>query len=338
MQDKLSDIAIFGLDNIELCELHTHLGFSISATMLWELAHDQGLKLPAKSYWEFEKIVSIRENKHYEEYLQLYDLTELIQSSPQAMFVGMQNILSGAYRKSNITCLEIRFNPLLRTRNKEIDVDHIITFALQGLESGMLKYPIKAGLVFCMDRRFSYELNEIIVNKAIKYSNRGVVGIDLAGPITRTDQSSQFNPLEVAPLVKKARAAGLGVTVHTGEATGLDEMQAVISHLRPDRIGHGIACAQDERIMEQLREGNIVLELCPTSNLNTSMLKDWDELRYVYQTIRDNGISFTINTDGPEMQLTSLKNEYSQLMQHNVFSLEDLLRANQIAHQATFIR
>ena len=59
------------LDGVELTELHTHVGFSISPTMLWEIAHDQGLKLPTKDYWEFEKMVTIHEAKDYEEYLKI---------------------------------------------------------------------------------------------------------------------------------------------------------------------------------------------------------------------------------------------------------------------------
>lgn len=323
---------------IELAELHTHLGFSISATMLWELAHDQGLKLPATDYWEFENLVSIHKKKSYEDYLKMFDLTERIQSSPQAMFVGMQSILSGAYRKSNITKLEVRFNPLLRSRDKEIDVDHIITFALQGLERGMLKYPIKAGLILCMDRRFEYRLNQIIVDKAIKYKDRGVVGVDLAGPIERTDQSQRFKPEDVKDLIDTARAEGLGITIHTGEATGLEEMWEVVEILQPHRIGHGIACVEDEAMMRRLAEDGIVLELCPTSNLHTSLLRDYEHMRQVYQTIRDHGVGFTINTDGPEMQLTSLRNEYYLLLKHNVFSPEDLIQANQRAHQVSFIK
>ena len=72
------------LNNVELTELHAHLGFSVSPTMLWELAHDQGLKLPTKDYWQFERLITIYETKEYEEYLKLYDLTEKIQSSPEA--------------------------------------------------------------------------------------------------------------------------------------------------------------------------------------------------------------------------------------------------------------
>src|SRR5271157_4976028 len=85
MDDKL----IF-LSGVELAELHAHLGFSVSPTMLWEIAHNQGLKLPTKDYWEFEKLVTMYETKPYEEYIIQYDLTEKIQSSPEALFTAAE--------------------------------------------------------------------------------------------------------------------------------------------------------------------------------------------------------------------------------------------------------
>lgn len=325
------------LDGVELTELHTHLGFSISPTMLWELAHDQGIRLPTKDYWEFEQMITIHEAKGYEEYLKMFDWTEKIQSSPEALFIGMQTIVSGAYRKNNITTLEVRFNPILRSRGGERDLDHLIIFALQGMERAMLKYPVRAGIILCLDRRFSQTENAGIIKKAIKYRDRGVVGIDLAGPIARNDNSKQFRPRDIAEMVAEAKAHGLGVTIHTGEATDTEEMWEVVNELKPDRIGHGIASISDPKLMAHLVEHNIILETCPTSNLNTKTLADFDQMRQVYDTFKKHNVKFTINTDGPEMQLTSLRGEYQTLLKNNILTEDDLLTANSTALAASFI-
>lgn len=325
------------LDGVELAEIHTHLGFSISPTMLWEIAHEQGIKLPTKNYWEFEQLITIHEAKGYEEYLKMFDWTEKIQSSPEALFTGMQTIVSGAYRKNNITTLEVRFNPILRSRGGEKDLDHLIVFALQGMERAMLKYPVRAGIILCLDRRFTEEENAGIVKKAIKYRDRGVVGIDLAGPITRNENSQQFRPRDIAKMVAEAKANGLGVTIHTGEATGTEEMWEVLNELNPDRIGHGIACIHDPKMMAHLVEHNIVLETCPTSNINTKTVANIDELRKIYHTYIENKVPFTINTDGPEMQLISLRGEYEKLLINTILTEEELLQANQTALAASFI-
>lgn len=335
-EEQTTDLSF--LKGVELTELHTHVGFGISPTMLWEIAHDQGILLPTKNYWEFEKMITIHESKEYEEYLKMYDWTEKIQSSPDGLFVGIQNIISGAYRKNNITKIELRFNPILRNRTRERDLDHLIVFSLQGMERAMLKYPVKAGIILMMDRRFTEEQNAAIIRKAIKYKHRGIIGVDLAGPIDLNEQSRSFSPKHIAHLVKEARSHGLGITIHTGEATDTHEMWEVIETLKPDRIGHGIACVTDAKLMRYLAQHKIVLETCPTSNINTKLVRDLNHMREIYTTLKEYNVPFTINTDGPEMQLISLRKEFAKLYKENILTAEDLLRANQIATEASFIQ
>lgn len=325
------------LSNIELAELHAHMGSSLSSDILWDLAHIQGIRLPTKVFSEFEKIVTLYENKSYEEYLLMFDIPELIQSSPEAMLLALETAASGSYRTSNITTLELRFCPWWRTREGERDLDYIITFAIHGIERAMLKYPIKVGIILEMDRRLTPEQNEIIVKKAIKYKQRGVIGIDLAGPVNRTEQSKKFKPIDIKQPVKEAHQAGLGVTIHTGEATGVDEMWEVIEQLAPHRIGHGIACVNDPSLMKKIVDQHIVLENCPSSNLHTSTIKDYSHMKKIFQTFLTHGVKFTINTDGPALLKTTLKHEYELLLTNNVLSKEQLLQCNAIAHQATFI-
>ncbi|OGG01908.1 hypothetical protein A2Z33_01565 [Candidatus Gottesmanbacteria bacterium RBG_16_52_11] len=324
-------------ENIELVELHAHLGASVSPTMLWEIAHNQGLKLPTKNFWDFERTVTLYEAKPYEEYLLLHDLTEGIQSSPEALFAAAESAVSGAYRKNNITMLELRFNPILRARGGERDLDHLIVYALQGIERAMLKYPVRVGIILMLDRRFTHHENAAIVKKAIRYRERGVVGIDLAGPVKRTRASESFRPADIADIVSEARSHGLGVTIHTGEVTPAVEIWETIRALSPDRIGHGIRATDDPRLLEYLRDHHIVLETCPTSNLNTGVLKDLTQMRSVYRILKKFGVPFTINTDGPEMQRITLREEFAKLLNNRILSVRDLVRSNDIARQSSFL-
>lgn len=325
------------LEGVALTELHTHVGFSVSPPMLWEMAHDQGIVLPTKSYWEFEKMVTIHETKAYEEYLKMYDWTEQIQSSPESLFHAMQHSISGAYRKNNITTIELRYNPMLRNRSGERDLDHIIVFSLQGMERAMLKYPVQAGVILMMDRRFPVETNAVIVKKAIKYRDRGVIGVDLGGPVDVNDYSRNFKPHQIRHLIEEAKGHGLGITIHTGEATNLQEMWEVVEELKPHRIGHGIVCAQDPALMQRLNEEKMVLETCPSSNLNTRILSGYQEMRALYRTLQEHEVAFTINTDGPEMQRTSLREEFALLLKHGVLDRQALLQSNEVAAKSTFI-
>jgi len=317
----------------ELTELHVHVGSAVDPPIMWEIAHDQGIKLPTKNYWEFIDLITVADVTTYDMYLELFHWTELIQSSPEAMEKSIYSIATGAYRKNNITTLEIRFNPMKRNRGGERDLDHIILASIHGMERAMLAFPIQVGLIFCLDRSFSLELNSIIAQKAIKYSKRAVVGIDLAGHIT-----TLFEVGELKAMVTDCKKHGLGVTIHTGEATGPDEVWRVIKELAPDRIGHGVRSTEDESLLDELSARGIVLEVCPTSNVHTGVVKSLDDFRDIFAKLKAHNVLFTINSDGPEMLKTNLVSEYTQLISQNILTREDLLIAGKTAKKASFIK
>src|SRR5437879_10178096 len=250
-----------------LAELHTHLGGSVASEILWSLAHEQGIALPTRDYWEFERLVTVSDPRgvpNLDSLDQIYHLTELIQSSPLAVERSVHAAIGGAYRSQQITTLELRFNPMKRNRGGERDLDHIILAAIRGLDVASLEYPqVRAGLILMMDRTFTAHQNEVIVEKAIRWAPRGVVGIDIAGP---RPGGERYDYAQVQPMVEEARAAGIGVMIHVGEEgaeMGRSEIGDVLELLRPDRIGHGILAAGDAELMKALREREVVLEICP---------------------------------------------------------------------------
>ncbi|OGG03937.1 hypothetical protein A2W14_05725 [Candidatus Gottesmanbacteria bacterium RBG_16_37_8] len=316
-----------------LTELHVHIGSSVDPAIMWEIAHDQGIKLPTKNYWEFLKLITVPDKTTYQKYLDLFTWTELIQSSPEAIDKSVYSIASGAYRRNNITTLEIRFNPMKRNRGGERDLDHILMSAIHGMERAMLAYPVRVGLIICFDRSFSTELNAILAQKAIKYSKRGVVGIDLAG---RIDKS--FEVASLVDMVNDCRKSGLGITIHTGEATDSLEVTRVVELLSPDRIGHGVKSVTDDKLLKLLSDRKIVLEICPTSNLHTGVVDSWDKFRSIFEKFKKYQVPFTINTDGPEMLITNLRREYQLLLDNKVLTKEDLDKATEIAFKSSFIK
>src|SRR5688500_18423810 len=301
---------------------------------MWGIAHSQGIRLPTKDYWEFRDLitVSVRRGRSFEGYLQLFHWTELIQSSPLAVERSVYEVIGGAYRKNNITTIELRFNPMKRNRGGEQDLDHIISAAIRGMDRAVLEYPVTPGLILCLDRAFPYSLHEIIVEQAIAYRPRGVVGIDIAGP-----ESSDFRPADYRRLFERARRRGLGTTVHTGESGPVEEVAEVIEQLAPSRIGHGVKAAYDPRTMAMIRERQITLEVCPTSNLTTRVVSSWDEFRWIFDTFRRNGVRFTINTDGPEMLKTYIRDEMATLGRLGILSVEDQEQAAATALASSFV-
>ena len=326
----------------ELSDLHIHVGGAVAPHILWSIAHDQGFKLPVADYWEFRELISARPGKvkSLDEYLAvLHTWTEKIQSSPQAMERSVYEIVGKEYRSSRVTLIELRFNPMKRNVGGERDLDHIIHASLRGMDRAVLEYGVRAGLVFCLAREFDHRLNEILVEKAIKYRRRGVVGIDLAGT---ENHAVELRPAEVAryrDLFQHARTNGLKTTVHTGETagTGAEGVRAVVEQLQPHRIGHGIRAAQDESVMALLRERGVVLEICPSSNLATRAVASLEELGRVLQAFWKHGVKFTINTDGPYLLDTSLRREVDLLRDNLVLSAEQIEQAFRWAREATFV-
>jgi adenosine deaminase len=324
-----------------LAELHTHLGGSVAADILWSVSHEQGIALPVRDYWEFERLVTVSDPRGVENLDALdriYHWTELIQSSPLAVEQSVHAAIGGAYRSQQITTLEVRFNPMKRNRGGERDLDHIILAAIRGLDRASLEYPqVRAGLILMMDRTFDADLNMIIVQKAIRWAPRGIVGIDIAGP---RPGGRRYHYSQIAPHVEAARESGLGVTIHVGEEggdIGRAEIAEVVEVLRPDRIGHGILAAGDGGLMDALREAGIVLELCPTSNLLTKALRGEDHLRETFRAFADNGVAFTIATDGPEMMRTHLRDELELLLRIGALDEEEIVEANRRGHRASFM-
>jgi adenosine deaminase len=328
------------LADVGLAELHTHLGGSVASDIMWSLAHEQGISLPVKDYWAFDALVTVSDPRGVENLDELdaiYHWTELIQSSPLAVERSVHAAIGGAYRSQGITTLELRFNPMKRNRGGERDLDHIILAAIRGLDIARLEYPqVRAGLILMMDRTFDARQNEVIVDKAIHWASRGVVGVDIAGP---RPGGLRYDYTQVSPMIETARDAGLGITIHVGEEgeTGAEEIGEVVEALRPDRIGHGILAARDPALMTLIREANVTLEICPTSNLLTKALGGEEEVRETIHRFVEHRVPFTIATDGPEMMQTHLRDEFGLLERIGALDEDGLAQANERGHAASFV-
>ena len=319
-----------------LAELHSHIGTSINPFTYWQIAHKQGFKLPKKTYQEFVDYITLSHDKKMklDEYLRkiYHPILDKLSSGTIALEKAMYETMGGAFR-NNITHIEIRGNIMKHNSLGEIDLDHIIMAMLRGMERAFLEYPqLSGGYIFCLDREFSIEKNAIIIEKAIKYRRRGVVAIDFAGPATKT-----FKLKDYEKLIKKAKDAKLFVTTHSGEVDDANDMWEAIEFIKPKRIGHGIKAAYDKPLMKELVKQEIVLEVCPMSNLMTKAVENEEELKYILRTFIENKVKFTINTDWPEMiEGAHLWRQFAMLKDLNILSDEELIHCNQIAFESVF--
>ena len=144
---------------------------------------------------------------------------------------------------------------------------------------------------------------DVTLEVALKHRPDGLVSFGLGGPELGVGRR-QF-----APHFERARAAGLRSVPHAGESTGPQTIWDAIDYLGAERIGHGIAAAQDPRLMQHLREHAIALEICPTSNVCTRSVPSLAE--HPLPALVAAGVTVTINSDDPPMFATTLNHEYA---------------------------
>ena len=308
-------------------DLHIHLGGAVPSSVLWEILCDNGLRTEYVDFASFHDSLTARADdvKSLDDFLGRYfQVTEEIQSSPSAASVSAYQVVAKAYRRAQVDAVELRFNPQKRMRHGLHTMDAIILAVMQGLERASLHYGVATGIILSLGRDLSLESNWQIIDAAIKWRSRGslngangVVGIDMAGPESRSLELSKPWMSEVSAMMEKAREAGLKITYHVGEseATGPDGMLRVIEQIRPDRIGHGIELRhaegkQRKTLIQLLQENEICLELCPTVNLVTRVIPDYACIASFVHDLVANEIAWCINTDNPYLIHTNLKREY----------------------------
>jgi adenosine deaminase len=321
-----------------LAELHAHLGASISPTVLWQIAHSNGIKLPKTEFKDFCDFIMLSPERRMklDTYFQkvYHPVLDRISSGTHAVEQGTYQTMSGAYQANGITTIELRNNPMKHNMGAALDLDHIIMAMIHGMERALLEHPqLSAGILFCMDRTFSVEQNSIILEKAIKYHRRGVIGIDVAGPA-----SSSFHIQDYADLFTRAKKAGLRVTVHSGEVAEATDMWDALKYAEPERFGHGIRAAYDIPLMKELARRGTVLEVCPMSNLMTKAVKNLDEIQFILRTFINHKVRFCINTDWPEIIVgCRLRAQLQMLRDKGILTEAEIADCNQTAFEASFI-
>src|SRR5438132_1677684 len=164
---------------------------------------------------------------------------------------------------------------------------------------------------------------------------RGVPDLDSLDRIYHLTELIQSSPLAV----QRSVHAAIGGAYRSQRITPLELRFNPMKRNRGGErdLDHGILAARDPELMSAIRAADITLEICPTSNLLTKALRDEDEVRETFRTFVENGVAFTIATDGPEMMRTHLRDEFDLLLRIGALSQEELAEANARGHEASFV-
>jgi len=223
--------------------------------------------------------------------------------------------------EENIDYLEVRWAPRLHLRNG-LALAEVIEAVLAGLSAA----PIRAVAIVCAMRHHSVEDNVALAKLAGQFAGRGVVGFDLAGDEIRHPAAPQ------RPAFEAARAAGLRLTCHAGEAGDPSNVEEALN-LGVERIAHGVIGARDPRIVERIRGEGVVLDLCPTANRKCKAVPSL--ARHPLPALVRAGVRCTISTDSRTVAGTTLSREFERASEMGL-SDDELKSCNETAYAARF--
>jgi adenosine deaminase len=247
------------------------------------------------------------------------DAIDVMQTESALVRIAHELCLDAA--AENIDYLEVRWAPRLHLRNG-LTVSEVIKAVLAGLAAA----PLHAVAIVCAMRQDTPHANVALAREAGRFAGKGVVGFDLAGDEVRYPAAPQ------RPAFEAARAAGLRLTCHAGEAgepAGVEEAL----NLGVERIAHGVIGAKDPRIVERIRSEGVVLDLCPTANWKCKAVQTLAE--HPLPRLVRAGVRCTISTDSRTVAGTTLSHEFA-LASAMGLSDAELERCNTIAYEARF--
>jgi len=201
-----------------------------------------------------------------------------------------------------IDYVELRFSPAFMAEKHGLDPQGVAEAACDALASGLAELPVHAKLIGIVSRTYGPEAGWREVEAAVACRDRGVVALDLAG-----DEAGFPGDLFVDHF-RAARDAGLHVIAHAGEADGPASVRQALDGLGVERVGHGVRSVEDPALLDLLAERQVPLEVCPTSNVQTSTVASY--AAHPLRRLLEHGLLCTLNTDDPSISGIDLPHEY----------------------------
>lgn len=312
-------------------DLHRHLEGSLRLETLAEIAREHGIDLPSYDIERLRPYVQITDDPPgFQRFLKKFQLLRRFYTTREAVErVAYEAVIDAAF--DNVRYLELRFNPAALAHAQGFSFHEVTAWVAESVAHAQAaaRTGINVRLLCTIVRHEPLAAAAEIVEVALAFRDRGVVGIDLAG------DELLHSARPFAPLFRHAAREGLGLTVHAGEAGGPENVREAIEQLGARRIGHGIRAIEDSTVVQLIRQRNITLEVCPTSNLQTGVMPNFGRhpLRDLYQL----HVPVTVNTDDPSISDTTLTDEYLAAVKGMGLSLRDLRTFNRNAIRAAFL-
>lgn len=271
-------------------ELHCHLDGSLPLDFVREQLGDSNIMQV--------NLQAPKDCNSLAQYLERFDLPiRCLQTVEGIEKAGYSFIESVA--KENIRYIEVRFAPLFSV-NEQLSCRKVIESLLLGLERAKRDFGVYSNVIVCAMRHLPLEQNIEMLRIARELLGLGVCALDLAG-----DEAAYANS-EFRDLFMQARKWEMPFTIHAGECGNVSNVREAMD-MGAKRVGHGIALMKDQDLLKEFRHKHIGIEMCPTSNLQTKAIENWES--YPIFDFLKNDLKISVNTDNRTVSGTTMTNE-----------------------------
>ena len=319
-------------------ELHEHLDGSLRPSTIITLAKERDIVLPE---YDEEKLGAWfragAERKSLSLYLESFNITTAVLQDREALARAAEEEIEDL-AEDGVVYAEIRFAPSLHTR-KGLSMDEVVRSVLDGLQRGKRKTGVEFGLILCAMRNESPEISLKVAELGAAYSDRGVVGFDLAGDEKGNPAKAHIKAFEYI------RRKNFNITIHAGEAFGTESIWQAIQICGAHRIGHGTRLIDDMltengRIKKMGSLANFVLdkriplEMCLTSNIGTGAAESYDT--HPFPLFFKEKFRVFLCTDNRLMSGTTLSKELAIAAEHYDLAIDDIEKITINAAKSAF--
>ncbi|WP_082358106.1 MULTISPECIES: adenosine deaminase [Arthrobacter] len=341
------------LKSLPKVSLHDHLDGGLRPATIIELAAEAGYELPATDPQELRQwFVDSADSGSLVRYLETFDHTVAVMQT-RAALVRVAREFVEDLADDGVVYGEVRWAPEQHL-TAGLSLDQAVEAVQDGLEEGMDLVDeaggyIEVGQIVTAMRQG--DRGSEIAQLAVRHRDNGVVGFDIAGA------EDGFLPSLFTEAFTYLAENNFPVTVHAGEGAGLDSIQDALVHGRALRLGHGVRIAEDIHLDVQQEDGHdvgtvtlgdlaqwvrdreIPLELCPSSNLQTGAISNFGTTigEHPIDLLHQLGFNVTVNTDNRLMSGVSLTSEFELLMDTFGYSFETVLELTLNAVHAAFL-
>lgn len=326
-----SNLSIQEIRALPKVDLHRHLDCSMRWSTMLEIATTLGLDYPANPKLQQSHFLVTEPMENLEAVLNKFLTTQKLLASEEILERLAYEVCEDAFN-DGVRILELRYAPtFIAEGHSHLTYEKIHSALLKGIEKAKAKFPIAIGLICILQRILDLKTVDHVTSFAIENKNT-FIGLDLA------DNENGFEPKKFAAYFLKAKAAGLNITIHSGEAPSPFAGQWIIDSidiLGAQRIGHGVQAIQFPEVIKKLIQENIPLEVCLYSNYLTQAFKTHQE--HPLKKLLNSNVSITLNSDDPGIFASVLSDDYLLAQSYQNFLLSDFKKCNETAYKHSFI-